>query len=212
MNRRFGMFLNSVAAVGTLAFVPPLFAQQATDLAAPTPKNPILYSGFAVSEQQGQAGQIDITVERWTTDAERKGLLELLAGAEFKTGGQDKLLKALQQITPRTGFIRAPNSIGWDLKYAWKNTLPDGMTQIVIATDKPVSVLSATVSTRVLDYPFTLIEIRMGKDNKGEGRILAATAVSVKDGRLALEAYGLEPVKLTTVSEFQKKPKQEKQK
>lgn len=209
-HRRSRTFLRIVAAVGTLAFAAPLLAQQPTAPDAPSPKNPIRYSGFAVSEQQGQAGQIDITVERWTTEAERKRVLELVAGSEFRSGGQDKLLQALQQITPRTGFIRAPNSIGWDLKYAWKSTLPDGTTQIVVATDKPVSVLSATVSTRVLDYPFTLIEIRMGKDNKGEGRILAATAVSVKDGKLALESYGLEPVKLTTVSEFQKKPKQKK--
>ena len=54
------------------------------------------------------------------------------------------------------------------------------------------------------DFPFTLIEMRMGKDGKGEGKILAATAVSVKNGRLELQAYGSEPAKLTTITESQK--------
>lgn len=179
---------------------------------APSVKYPVRFSAFAVSMQQGQAGQVDIAIERWTTDSERKGLLDVLAGTEFKSGGQDKLLKALQAVEPRVGFIRVGTSMGWDLKYAWASTLPDGTRQIVIATDKPVSVLAAANSDDVLNYPFTLVEMRMGKDNKGEGRLLAATAVSVENGKLELKAYGLEPVKLTKITETQKQPKPPKEK
>jgi hypothetical protein len=217
INRHLCIVLTGVALSGAVAFAAPeptaapasepAPKQESIEAEAPTPKNPVRFAAFAVSMQQGQAGQVDIAIERWTTDVERKGLLNVLAGAEFKLGGQDKLLKALQAVQPRVGFIRVGSSLGWDLKYAWQSTLPDGTRQIVIATDKPVSVLTAFHSGDVLDYPFTLIEMRMGKDNKGEGKLLAATAVSVENGKLELKAYGLEPVKLTTITETQKKPK-----
>ena len=206
MNRRLRSILTLVAAFGVLVFAPAVLAQDAAAPADPTPKNPVRYSAFAVTPG-AQATQVDIAVERWTTDAEREGLLKLLAGTSFDAGGQDKLLKALQAVTPRVGFIRTPNTMGWDLKYAKRATLPDGTTQVVIVTDKPVTVLSAGVGARVTEFPFTLIEMRMGKDGKGEGRILVATAASVKNGRLELQSYGSEPTKLTTVTESQKAPK-----
>jgi hypothetical protein len=222
MNRQVFIVLTGVALSGVVALAQPAPAPTptpATETAlapvsaeGPTPKNPVRFSAFAVSMQQGQAGQIDIAIERWTTDDERKELLGLLAGTEFRSGGQDKLLEALQAIQPRVGFIRTPKTMGWDLKYAWQSALPDGTRQIVIATDKPVSFLAASNSGDVLNYPFTLIEIRMGKDDTGEGRLLAATAVSVENGKLELKAYGLEPIKLTQVTETQKKPKPPKEK
>lgn len=220
MNRQILVAFASVALSGAVSLAAPepaaapaqAMAQPLAAADAPTVKYPVRFSAFAVSMQQGQAGQVDIAIERWTGDAERKGLLDVLAGAEFNAGGQDKLLKALQAVQPRVGFIRVGTSIGWDLKYAWESALPDGTRQIVIATDKPVSVLTASDSGDVLHYPFTLVEMRIGKDNKGEGRLLAATAVSVENGKLELKAYGLEPVKLTTITQSQKQPKPPKEK
>jgi len=80
--------------------------------------------------------------------------------------------------------------------------------QIVIATDKPVSFLAAASNSRAMDYPFTFLEMRMKPNDKGEGRLLAATAVDVKNGRLELENYGQEPVRLATIT--QEEPKKKK--
>jgi len=224
MNRQVFIVLTGVAlsralALAQLTAQPAPTPTPATDAAlasvsaeGPSTKNPVRFSAFAVGMQQGQAGQIDIAIERWTTDEERKELLDLLAGTELRSGGQDKLLQALQAIQPRVGFIRTPKTIAWDLKYAWQSALPDGTRQIVIATDKPVSFLTASNSGDALNYPFTLIEMRMGKDGTGEGRLLAATAVSVENGKLELKAYGLEPVKLTKITETQKKSAPPKEK
>jgi hypothetical protein len=192
-----------IGAVLALGF--PVAAQQPPPLDTPTKKDPLRFSAFAVSMPAGQAGLVDIVIERWTTDEERKGLLEILAGASFKSGGQTKLLNALQKVKPRTGYIRTPKSLAWDLRYARENLLPDGTRQIVIATDKPVSFLAAASGSRVMDYPFSFVEMRMKPNDKGEGRLLVATAVDVKNGRLELENYGQEPVRLTTIT--QEKPK-----
>jgi hypothetical protein len=42
---------------------------------------------------------------------------------------------------------------------------------------------------------------------KGEGKMLSATSISTKDGKLALEIYGQEPVRLTDITEETKKKK-----
>ena len=56
-----------------------------------------------------------------------------------------------------------------------------------------------------MDYPFTLIEMRMKPNEKGEGKMLAATSITTKNGRMELENYGQEPVRLTEITETQKK-------
>ena len=156
----------------------------------------------------GIAGVTEIAIERWSTVAERTKLLEFVETAKYGEGGQRKLLSALQKIKPRVGFIRTPNSIGWDLRYAVENTLQDGTRQLVICTDKPVSFAAAASNSRAMDYPFTLIEMRFSKPGeKGEGKMLAATSILVKNGRLELENYGQEPVRLTEITEKERKKK-----
>ena len=39
-----------------------------------------------------------------------------------------------------------------------------------------------------MDYPFSFVEMRMKPNDKGEGRLLVATAVDVKNGRLERQA------------------------
>ena len=72
-------------------------------------------------------------------------------------------------------------------------------------TDKPVSFAAAASQGDVMDYPFTLVEMRMKPNEKGEGKMLAATSITTKNGRLELENYGQEPVRLTQITEEQKK-------
>jgi hypothetical protein len=199
--------ITRVASVGLLVtLATSLMAAQPAPTDNPTKHDPLRFVAFAVSMPQGKAGTIDIAIERWSTDEERASLIDLLAGASFKAHGQDRLLKALQKITPRVGYIRTANSLGWDIQYAREHVLPDGIRQIVIATDKPVSFLAAARNSRSMDYPFSFVEMRMKPNDKGEGRLLVATAVDVKNGRLELENYGQEPVRLTSITEHRKKP------
>lgn len=197
--------LGVVAAALSIAVS--LAALVAAQSDAPTKERPLRFSAFNVSMPTGMSGVTEITIERWTTDAERTSLLKLVETAKLGEGGQRKLLSALQKVNPRTGFIRTPNSVGWDLRYAKENVMPDGTRQIVIVTDKPVSFAAAATDAEAMDYPFTLIEMRMKANDKGEGRMLAATSITVKNGRLELENYGQEPVRLTSITEEEPKKK-----
>ena len=214
MRNELHLFRRLVILGAALILAAPLSAQQPAGTAgkpseAPTKHDPLRFSAFNVSMPTGAAGVTEIEIERWTTSDERTKLLELVGTAKFGEDGQRKLLDALQRINPRVGFIRTPNSLGWDLRYAVEDTLPDGTRQIVIVTDKPVSFGAAASDSRAMDYPFTLIEMRMKPNEKGEGKMLAATSITVKNGKLELENYGQEPVRLTSITEEQKKDKKE---
>ena len=54
---------------------------------------------------------------------------------------------------------------------------------------------------RTVDYPITLIEIRVDKDGNGEGKMAVATKISFKkkENQLELENYSSEPVRLNNV-------------
>ena len=207
MTRTRFVTLATVVAVGLTAG--PLFAQKMpfTEV-TPTEKEPLRFSAFAVQMNAGVAGELEIAIERWSTDAERENLIEFVKTATEGEPGQSKLLRALQDISPRCGFIRTPNSMGWDIKYARENQLADGTRQIVVVTDKPVSFLAAASQARTMDYPFSLVEMRFPPGtNKGEGKLLTQTSISVQNGRLELEIYGQEPTRLTTITQQKSKKK-----
>jgi hypothetical protein len=208
--RNLGCVVMLVVVLVVVLGAAPTSAQQTPKVAGtptetPTKKNPLRFTAFNVSMPTGVAGVTEIVIERWTTDVERKTLLEFVETAKYGEGGQRKLLNALQKIKPRVGYIRTPNSIGWDLRYAVENKMDDGTRQLVIATDKPVSFATAASNSRLMDYPFTVIEMRMKPNEKGEGKMLAATSIMVKNGRLELENYGQEPVRLTDITQEEKK-------
>ena len=54
---------------------------------------------------------------------------------------------------------------------------------------------------RSIDYPFTVIELRLNRDGEGEGKMSIATKITVdKDSNMiTLENYDIQPVMLTNV-------------
>jgi hypothetical protein len=141
------------------------------------------------------AGTVEMVVERYSTDEERDQLLKALLEK-----GPEKLLDTLQRMT-RVGYIRTPNSIGYDLKYARKMPLDEGGEQITLATDRYITFWEAANRPRTIDYPFTLIEMRIGPDGEGEGKMSLFTKIMYdkKKNQIVLENYASQPVLLTKV-------------
>jgi len=169
---------------------------QAQDKKAEKPK-PYRFTAFAINMGSGpKAGVVDIVLERLTTDEERQNLI-----AAFVEGGQDSLLKALQKVKPRVGYIRTPNSLGYDLQYAYRFVNSDGSSKVIIGTDRPINFWEASRQPRTIDYPFTIIEMRLDAKGEGEGRMAAGTKISKsRDGKsIELENYGISPVALNEI-------------
>jgi len=156
---------------------------------------PERYTATAVNLDRGGTSTVEIVVNRWSTDAERDRLLTTLLEK-----GADKLLDVLQEI-PKVGYIRTPTGLGWDLHYAERSPSPDGGERVVLATDRPLSFVESANQLRTVDYPFTIIELRVNAQGEGEGKMSVATKiVAGKESRtIVLENYGTQPVLLQAV-------------
>jgi hypothetical protein len=159
------------------------------------------FSAGAIDMNNGRAGQIEISVTRWSTPGEREQLVAALISK-----GQDELLKAIQK-TRSVGRIRTPDSIGYDLRFASQRKGADGGRDIVLATDRPISFWEATNRPLSFDYPFTLIQIHMNPDGKGEGKLALATKITADPDtkEIEIEDFANQPVRLVDVSSTMKR-------
>lgn len=164
-------------------------------LSAQTMGSPERYSASAMNIDSGQAGNIDITVNRWSTDKERDALM-----AVVMQKGPEKLLEALQDL-PAVGHFGTPGNLSWDIHFARKMQLPDGDERVVLITDRRIGFWEAANRPRSIDYPFTFIDIRLNRDGKGEGKMSLATKViyDEKDNMISLENFQTSPVLITNV-------------
>ena len=138
------------------------------------------------------AGRVEIVVNRWSTEAECDRLLSTLLEK-----GPERLLSALQD-NKQVGYIRTPNSIGYDLQFARRTPGEDGGERIALATDRRISFWEATNRPRSFYYPFTVIELHIGRDGHGEGKMSVATMITADNEHktIVLEDYANQPVML----------------
>src|SRR5215470_10447491 len=162
---------------------------------AQTMGSPERYHANAVNLDVGAQGPIDITVERWSTDADRDKLMSVLLNQ-----GPEKLLDALQDMH-HVGYFNAPGQLRWELRFARKVPQPDGGSRVVLATDRPISFRETARQSRTLDYPFTVIELRLNRDGEGEGMMSLATKIipDKEANTITLENWGTQPVSLRAV-------------
>jgi hypothetical protein len=140
------------------------------------------------------AGRVIMRITRWSSDAERDRLVNAL-----QTKGSSALLDALADARP-VGTIRTPDSLAYDLRYAHQTKGEDGGREIVIATDRPISFWEAANNTRTLDYPFTVIQMRIGPDGKGTGTMSYATRIRAYGKVIELENFSTAPIMLTEIT------------
>ena len=158
-----------------------------------------------VNVPRGNAGIMQIRITGWSPAATRQRLIDT-----FLAKKQDGLLSALQKEKSK-GRLSLPNwqgpdpqnyRLGWDIRYAAHDALPDGGERIVIATDRQMSMWEVRERPRSFDYPFALMEIRMPKEGKGEGRAFGATQIKFdkKKNQIVLEQYSAGEIRLNEIT------------
>jgi hypothetical protein len=153
------------------------------------------FSAVAVDLDHGSQTQLQIVVERWSSEAQRQQLADVLLKK-----GPEKLLDALQDA-PRVGYIRTTTSLGWDLHFASRVPGEDGGERIVIATNRPMGFWELRNQPRSVDYPFTILEMRVDKSGEGDGTMSFATKVipDKTNNVVTLEDYGTQRIRLQQV-------------
>jgi hypothetical protein len=141
------------------------------------------------------AGQVEFVVDRYSTESETNRLMTTLLEK-----GPEQLLDELQDL-PRIGYIRTPGSLAYDLRFARKVRDEEGGDRITIMTDRYITVWEAANRPRTIDYPFTVIELRLNRDGEGEGKLSLFTKIEAdkRNNTIVLENYGTQPVLLKNV-------------
>ena len=139
------------------------------------------------------AGTVLIHISRWSTEMERTRLIETL-----QKKGADQLLDELQDMKS-VGTIRTPDSLAYVLRYAYQRPGEDGGRQIVLATDRPIGFWEAVHRPRTIQYPFTVIQMEIGRDGVGKGTLSYATKIIARDNVIELEHFATQPIMLTEI-------------
>jgi hypothetical protein len=178
-----------VAAVAAMVVVGGMFATVSGQAAHRTESFHAL--AVQLGAPQGQTTlPVDLSITRWSTNAERDTLLATILEQPRK------LVEVLQKM-PAVGRLGATGNVGYELRYAQK-TSSGGTDRIVLITDRPVGFAEAATQPRTIDYPITVIELRVGPSGKGEGKVAVAAKLGAdrKTKELMIEDWNISPVLL----------------
>jgi hypothetical protein len=166
---------------------------------------PTEYVATTANLTPGSGTPLTIRIFKWSSDEERKRVLAVLATASTEKSGTPDLIKQLAG-SPSIGQIWTDGPIGYALKYSHRLSLPDGRERIVVVTDRPLGAVDpgglwkAEGQSETVP-PFTVVELHVGKDGKGEGKMSvgAPSSINAEDNTVGLTNYATAPVTLRNV-------------
>jgi hypothetical protein len=156
------------------------------------------FTGFAINMSdmsRAATAMVEISIERWSTNADRDKLMAAL------DEGPDEMMDVLEDL-PRAGVLRSPFGIPITLQYARRTVNADKSERIELLTERPIDFDYSFRRPGVSDYPFTLIELRLGPNGEGQGKMSYATKIVRADGKtgaILIENYDDQPIALTQI-------------
>ena len=110
-------------------------------------------------------------------------------------------LAAAVKRAPTLGFVWTDGVTGHSIKYAWRTPAAGAPARIVLITDRRIGAHApgwAPASGPLADADFTVLEIRLDAEGRGEGKASLTTDVAVDAAAqtLALDGYAAAPTLL----------------
>jgi hypothetical protein len=164
------------------------------------------FSARAVSVVDSKdVGPINILVDHWSSDAERDALQHV-----FIDQGADKLLPVLHRLHERAGVVLLPGvqSLGTRVRTRTPKNLvfarervTKAERQLVFIADQHVGFGEPAIYSRAELQEFNLLDIRIGPDGKGVGKLVGADKVTYNQRTRMFEVkdYGALPARLVDV-------------
>ena len=150
-------------------------------------------------------GPIDILVDHWSNDTERDALQHT-----FIDKGAEELLPVLHRLHGRAGVVLLPGvqargtrvrmPTPKNLLFARESISKVGR-QLVFVADQHVGFGEAPIYSRAELQEFNLLDIRIGPDGKGVGKVAGADNVTYNEQTKMFEMkdYGKAPARLVDV-------------
>jgi hypothetical protein len=143
----------------------------------------------------GMAGTLQIHIERYTPEADRK-----MVESALKTGGYPAFVPALRKA-PDVGYVQLGDqktAIRWA-----RETKTDKGRTITVVTEKPVLFVGGAAVDAKSRAGYEVAVIQMTVDDVGLGQGSMAAAARVKPGGpsgVQIDDYAEQPIKLVTVT------------
>jgi hypothetical protein len=164
------------------------------------PAKPETFTAKTVNMSVGAGQDLKIDVFRWSGDDERAALITALKD------NNEKALGETIQKAASLGTIWTNESLGYTVRYAYRDTTSNGSERVILATDGHLGSWSGQVWKPVhgsvtVEYPFTVIELRLGRAATGEGKMSIAGKVVADEAAktIALADYDASPILLRPV-------------
>lgn len=139
--------------------------------------------------------RMHVVINRWSSTEERDRLFKMVQDA-----GAENLLREFR-ATGAIGYIRWPGGLEYSLRYAHRTPRPDGGSDIVLVTDRPIWLWwddTEKVSTE--RFAYSAVQIRLTKAGTGEGRLAGPAGVTAdKAAGVMLSNYDALASRLTDV-------------
>lgn len=142
-------------------------------------------TAMGTSTQMGRMYNVNIYIESFSTEEDRDTLIQA-----FKSGGQNGLVNALQDMKTKGRVRFASGGVGNDVKYIIELPSKNGR-RLRLVTDRWLLFPELYNSTRSADYSVGAIELNLTPDGKGSGTVLPACKITVnkKKKQVEIETY-----------------------
>jgi cytochrome c biogenesis protein ResB len=138
----------------------------------------------------GRSRQFTLIASSYTAPNQVRELTDALG-----RGGQDEMLRALNRM--KAGRIQIGTGVGVTANVIIAERWGEGGTKLTVFYERNVSFYEMRYGTRSQDYPIGYAEIFLDQQGKGQGTLIAAARVRLKDGNTwEVEDFGTFPARL----------------
>ena len=140
---------------------------------------------MGTSTQLGRSVSVTVIINELSPPSDQKILIDA-----FQKKGNEGLVNALSKMSSK-GRIAITGTLGGDIGYVRKFTMPDGSIKIRLVTNRLLRFGEAWHDTRSSDYDLSGAEIILSKNkSKNTGTLLPASKMRVnKEGQVELELF-----------------------
>ena len=131
-------------------------------------------------------------IDEYSSDEDVRELTTVLV--EEGPAGLEKEMRDLDQ-----GWLRIDGNVGIPVAVA-RSIESDGGRIVRAVIERPISFFEVWNSSRISDYPMTVLEIRVDENGRGTGTLIAAAQLDIDDrGTLQVESFGQQPFRVLNV-------------
>jgi hypothetical protein len=195
-------FFPGLAAIAALATLLAVAASASTEASPAAAGRPVAYSprpdqftGNLVNTYRGARFNqpFTLSIDHYATGAELQQLADTLSAK-----GQNTLRDELWKGT--VGFLSVGGRIGYPVAAVLSQDTANGR-MIRVVMNRPLSTFEVQNYTRSSKYPFSVLELTIDRNGRGDGRLIGAAKLRMHGNELSFESLGSQPLRLLAVRE-----------